>query len=258
PAQAPAQSNPFWRPFDNEQSQTTLRSEADSKRQVEIMKLMYANKDIDQELIWQKYISSVPAEKLSVDIRLARLWMKSIGRGPSTKQKSNIELMDDTILEIALSIKDGFDNHKPVSIEQIKTKYGISNKLAIEYYETAKSLARMYGDESVINPEMAITRTDMKSSPGKQSQLFDIVTPAQVSAQSNDVSQPLDNEQSQTTLQKRLLGKRDAERAVDDMRNKRARKDELDSVPVPLEDPVNNSVQLPIVTPPGEGEVDMN
>ncbi|MCG8034495.1 MAG: hypothetical protein JAY75_19890, partial [Candidatus Thiodiazotropha taylori] len=106
--------------------------------------------------------------------------------------------------------------------------------------------------------EMAITRTDMKSSPGKQSQLFDIVTPAQVSAQSNDVSQPLDNEQSQTTLQKRLLGKRDAERAVDDMRNKRARKDELDSVPVPLEDPVNNSVQLPIVTPPGEGEVDMN
>ncbi|MFC1337381.1 MAG: filamentous hemagglutinin N-terminal domain-containing protein, partial [gamma proteobacterium symbiont of Clathrolucina costata] len=199
-APVPAQSNPFWRPFDNEQSQTTLRSEADSKRQVEIMKLMYANKDIDQELIRRKYISSVPAEKLSVDIRLASLWMKSIGMGPSTKQKSNIELMDDTILEIALSIKDGFDNHKPVSIEQIKTKYGISNKLASEYYETAKSLARMYGDESVINPEMAITRTDMKSSPGKQSQLFDIVTPAQVPALSNDVSQPLDNEQSQTTL----------------------------------------------------------
>ncbi|MEW8639903.1 MAG: hemagglutinin repeat-containing protein [Candidatus Thiodiazotropha endolucinida] len=199
-APVPAQSNPIWRLFDNEQSQTTLRSEADSKRQVEIMKLMYANKDIDQELIRRKYISSVPAEKLSEDIRLASLWMKSIGMGPSTKQKSNIELMDDTILEIALSIKDGFDNHKPVSIEQIKTKYGISNKLAIEYYETAKSLARMYGDESVINPEMAITGMDMKSSPGKQNQPFDINTPAQAPAQSNPFWRPFDNEQSQTTL----------------------------------------------------------
>ncbi|MES9894790.1 MAG: hemagglutinin repeat-containing protein, partial [Candidatus Thiodiazotropha endolucinida] len=98
-APVPAQSNPIWRPFDNEQSQTTLRSEADS-----------TSSDLE------------PANTLN--------------------QQARLDVTKDT------------GNKNPISQSPKRSD--------------PVSVARVYGDESVINPESPITGMDMKSSPGKQ------------------------------------------------------------------------------------------